>query len=179
MKHLLSLFAICVISLAGSCQTVHNAAYSRVNIQTVPRDLDLYYQGRKVNLAPGQLLEVSNFIAEDYVITMRKGEQYVGAREMSRTIKPPMFAVGVLTIVPLLWSYGANEEQLFDMSAYLDSGKQPAAGPGFRDEVVLKDGRRFPRVRAAVTESSIVITMENGEQLVIAKSQVARIVRGD
>lgn len=163
------------LSLAFSCVSVHDATHTRVQFETVPEGLELFHQGRRIDRGN---FEITNFIAEDYTIAMRKGDEYVGAREMLREIKPPAFAAGVLTLFPLLWSYGARPQQRFDMSAYFSKDTPPAAGPGFRDEVHLKDGRKFARVRAAVTETSIVITAEDGNQIVIAKSLVARIIRG-
>ena len=159
-----------------SCSTM-------VTVKTLPAEAGVTIIHQNKERGAGEAtFEVPGDLFHDPTVRFVKDGRLVLTAQMQRRISVGFVILGFFTLgVGLIWAVPIREDQLFDVSAALKGPGTPFTMPvtGFTDTVILRTGQAYQGVKAAVTSDSVVITTRDGRTLVIPKSGVQSVQKGN
>lgn len=170
----LSALILSPILLLASCSTM-------VTVKTLPPGSGVTIIHQNQERGSGEAtFEVPGDVFHDATVRFVKDGRILLTTQMQRRISVGFLILGLVTGVALIWAVPVREDQMFDMAPYLTSGPQVSLPvTGFTDTVILRTGQSYQGVKAAVTADSVVVTTRDGRTLVIPKSGVQSVQKGN
>lgn len=178
MKKTVSILLIFSIlnAVAVNCSTM-------VKITSEPPDAELTYKGRMVGKTPLEM-EMSDSLFEETKITLKKEGYQTRDTFIERRVSTGMLIFNVLFGIFTLmisWLYVAPPKEYQNFVLYKVPEVKPetaVTGRAFTDTVILKNGQRYENCRAAVTADSVIVTPREGSPIILPKSSVDQLIRG-
>ncbi len=172
--------------LAATFLCLTAACTSTVRIETRPPGLEVLINDQPRGKSP-VVLQLSDFVGDEYRLKLvNERGQVVHTGYLQKEFRVGRIIYGLcLMYIPWLWAYGPQSYYLISAQTPQTPSRPatvervaPSAG-GFNDSIVLKNGVSIQGVKIALTSDSVVITYPDARTVVLKKSEVESVSRGN